>query len=93
MSAPGRSQALAPEPFKGEGSRVSATTESTLHFVDPRQFKARTAEAVDDAHLRASFRSAMDFLQSKRASHFGDVDEFETLRDVGRAKRASAAPS
>ncbi|MDE2371749.1 MAG: iron-sulfur cluster-binding protein [Burkholderiales bacterium] len=66
---------------------MNAATESTLHFVDPRQFKARTAEAVDDAHLRASFRSAMDFLQTKRAAHFGNVDEFEALRGVGRAIR------
>ena len=43
-----------------------------LHFVDPSHFKANTREAVGDAHLRSSFRSAMDFLQAKRAAHFGE---------------------
>ena len=63
------------------------TTESTLHFVDPRQFKANTREAVDDPHLRRSFRSAMDFLQAKRAAHFHDTTAFDTLRHVGEAIR------
>ena len=58
-----------------------------LHFVDPRQFKANTRVAVDDAHLRRSFRSAMDFLQGKRAAHFGDAAAFEQLRGVGEAIR------
>jgi L-lactate dehydrogenase complex protein LldF len=63
------------------------TTEAPLHFVDPRQFKANTREAVDDAHLRRSFRSAMDFLQAKRAAHFHDTTAFDTLRHVGEAIR------
>jgi len=58
-----------------------------LHFVDPRRFKANTQEAVGDAHLRASFRSAMDFLQAKRAAHFGEAEAFEPLRHVGEAIR------
>jgi L-lactate dehydrogenase complex protein LldF len=64
-----------------------------LMFVDPRQFKANTRVAVDDAHLRKSFRGAMDFLQSRRAAHFGvtgkvaDNSAFEALRDVGRSIR------
>ncbi|MBL8313867.1 MAG: lactate utilization protein, partial [Rubrivivax sp.] len=58
-----------------------------LQFVDPRQFKANTRVAVDDAHLRSSFRSAMDFLQTKRAAHFGDTAAFEELRAVGEAIR------
>jgi L-lactate dehydrogenase complex protein LldF len=64
-----------------------ATTEAPLHFVDPRHFKANTREAVDDAHLRRSFRSAMDFLQAKRAAHFEDGAAFEALRGVGEAIR------
>ncbi|MEX8497925.1 MAG: LutB/LldF family L-lactate oxidation iron-sulfur protein [Leptothrix ochracea] len=63
------------------------TSTAPLHFVDPRQFKANTRVAVDDAHLRRSFRSAMDFLQTKRAGHFGDVATFESLRGVGEAIR------
>ena len=66
---------------------AAATAEAPLHFVDPRRFKASTREAVSDAHLRKSFRSAMDFLQSRRASHFGDVDGFERLRGVGESIR------
>ncbi|MFM2342347.1 MAG: hypothetical protein RLZZ592_2000, partial [Pseudomonadota bacterium] len=62
-------------------------TEAPLTFVDPRQFKANTRVAVDDDHLRASFRSAMDFLQTKRAGHFSDRDGFEALRGVGEAVR------
>ncbi|MFM2068895.1 MAG: hypothetical protein RLZZ584_3804 [Pseudomonadota bacterium] len=78
---------------KSAGHSTGAT--ATLHFVDPRQFKANTRVAVDDAHLRRSFRGAMDFLQTRRAAHFGatggvagaDTTDFEQLRDVGRAIR------
>jgi L-lactate dehydrogenase complex protein LldF len=63
------------------------TSTAPLHFVDPRQFKANTRVAVDDAHLRRSFRSAMDFLQAKRAGHFADRVTFESLRGVGEAIR------
>ncbi|WP_157119003.1 LutB/LldF family L-lactate oxidation iron-sulfur protein [Azohydromonas lata] len=65
----------------------TAAAEAPMHFVDPRAFKTRTREAVDDAHLRRSFRSAMDFLQAKRASHFGDHASFDALRHVGEAIR------
>jgi L-lactate dehydrogenase complex protein LldF len=58
-----------------------------LHFVDPRRFKENAREAVNDAHLRASFRSAMDFLQAKRAAHFGASEVFDPLRHVGEAIR------
>ena len=66
---------------------TAASAVAPLHFVDPRHFKANTREAVDDAHLRASFRSAMDFLQTKRAAHFGDAAAFDELRHVGEAIR------
>ncbi len=69
-------------------TRVAA---EPLHFVDPRRFKANTRVAVDDADLRRSFRSAMDFLQSRRAAHFGGTSaaepHFESLRRVGEAIR------
>ncbi len=64
-----------------------AVHEAPLQFVDPRQFKARSQVAVDDEHLRRSFRSAMDFLQGKRAAHFGDAPAFDSLRQVGEAIR------
>lgn len=66
---------------------AGAVAEATLNFVDPRRFKANTQVAVDDPHLRRSFRSAMDFLQAKRAAHFSDSAAFETLRGVGEAIR------
>ncbi|WP_088282668.1 LutB/LldF family L-lactate oxidation iron-sulfur protein [Ideonella sp. A 288] len=72
-------------------SAAAGATVAPLHFVDPRHFKANTQEAVDDAHLRRSFRSAMDFLQTKRAAHFGgtsaQLPHFEALRGVGEAVR------
>ncbi|MDP1647120.1 MAG: LutB/LldF family L-lactate oxidation iron-sulfur protein, partial [Rubrivivax sp.] len=68
-------------------ARAGAAAEMPLNFVDPRRFKANTQVAVDDPHLRASFRSAMDFLQTKRAAHFSDGAAFETLRGVGEAIR------
>ena len=68
-------------------STTHVKPEASLSFVDPRHFKANTRSAVDDAGLRRSFRSAMDFLQGKRAAHFGDQAEFERLRHVGEAIR------
>lgn len=70
----------------------ATATEAPLHFVDPRAFKARTREAVDDAHLRRSFRSATDFLQAKRAAHFGDAAGFDALRHVARPSANTACP-
>ena len=68
-------------------TEAGGAQDAPLHFVDPRQFKANTRVAVDDAHLRQSFRSAMDFLQAKRAAHFGDAEAFDALRHVGEAIR------
>jgi L-lactate dehydrogenase complex protein LldF len=64
-----------------------SSSASPLQFVDPRRFKANTRAAVDDAQLRSSFRGAMDFLQSRRASHFGAAEVFDPLRKVGEAIR------
>ena len=66
---------------------TSALPGAPLQFIDPRRFKANTREAVDDAHLRRSFRGAMDFLQTRRAAHFADTDAFERLRRLGEALR------
>jgi L-lactate dehydrogenase complex protein LldF len=68
-------------------ARSGAAVQAPLAFVDPRRFKANTQQAVDDAHLRQSLRSAMDFLQNKRAAHFSDTAAFEALRGVGEAIR------
>jgi L-lactate dehydrogenase complex protein LldF len=68
-------------------AHTRAGAAAPLHFVDPRRFKANAREAVDDAQLRISFRAAMDFLQARRASHFGDGAAFEALRRVGESIR------
>ena len=68
-------------------SATPAAPAAPLQFIDPRRFKANTREAVDDAHLRRSFRGAMDFLQTRRAAHFADTDAFERLRRLGEALR------
>jgi L-lactate dehydrogenase complex protein LldF len=51
-----------------------------LKFVPAGQFKARTAAAVADPHLRRSFRTAMDYLVGKRAAHFPDGAALERQR-------------
>ena len=70
---------------------MNAPHSAPLQFVDPRRFKAQTHEAVSDAHLRQSFRGAMDFLQARRAAHFGALSDaqahFEPLRRTGEAIR------
>ncbi len=61
-----------------------------LQFVPPADFRQRARQALDDPELRASFRGAMDFLQSKRIVQFPDGDELEQLRDLGEAVRQHA---
>ncbi|HMW17094.1 MAG TPA: LutB/LldF family L-lactate oxidation iron-sulfur protein [Accumulibacter sp.] len=51
-----------------------------LKFVPASEFKERSGEAVNDAHLRRSFRGAMDFLIGRRAAHFTDLAAFERQR-------------
>ena len=62
----------------------------TLHFVAPENFHRRAKTALDDPKLRASFRGAMDFLQTKRSGQFPDTKELEQLRDIGEAIRKHA---
>ena len=59
----------------------------TLHFVPAAEFKARSADAVSDEHLRHSFRGAMDFLMAKRAAQFPDPDALETQRTLAEQIR------
>jgi L-lactate dehydrogenase complex protein LldF len=61
-----------------------------VHFHSAADFAARSRAAVNDAGLRRSFRSAMDFLQAKRRAQFGDAEELRTLRDLGAAIRRHA---
>jgi L-lactate dehydrogenase complex protein LldF len=64
--------------------------EQTMHFVAPESFHQRARTALNDPKLRASFRGAMDFLQTKRSSQFPDASELEHLRDIGEAIRQHA---
>ena len=65
-------------------------TTSPLQFVSTQDFHARSRAALDDPHLRQSFKGAMAFLQDKRRSQFGDDDELQRLRDLGEAVRQNA---
>ncbi|MRV76817.1 iron-sulfur cluster-binding protein [Duganella sp. FT92W] len=65
-------------------------TGQTMHFVAPEDFHQRARAALNDPKLRASFRGAMDFLQTKRSSQFPDASELEHLRDLGEAIRQHA---
>lgn len=65
-------------------------TGQPMHFVAPEDFHQRSRAALNDPKLRASFRGAMDFLQTKRRSQFPDASELEHLRDLGEAIRRHA---
>ena len=59
----------------------------------PREGFARPQPraAVDDAHLRQSFRGAMDFLQAKRAAQFPDPAELSSAARRSARRSASTA--
>jgi L-lactate dehydrogenase complex protein LldF len=61
-----------------------------VHFHAAGGFAERSRDAVNDAHLRRSFRGAMDFLQAKRQSQFPDGNELSALRDLGEGIRRHA---
>ncbi|MDY0038010.1 MAG: LutB/LldF family L-lactate oxidation iron-sulfur protein [Zoogloea oleivorans] len=44
-------------------------------------------DAVNDPHLRSSFRGAMDFLMAKRAAQFPDESELASLRTLSEGIR------
>ena len=58
-----------------------------IHYHADRDFTERSRVAVNDSAQRKNFRSAMDFLQAKRADQFPDADELAGLRDLGEAIR------
>jgi L-lactate dehydrogenase complex protein LldF len=61
-----------------------------IHFQPATGFADRSRAAVNDAHLRRSFRGAMDFLQAKRQAQFPDPGELSALCDLGAAIRRYA---
>ncbi|HNK03627.1 MAG TPA: LUD domain-containing protein, partial [Accumulibacter sp.] len=63
----------------------SATHE--LKFVPASEFRERSATAVGDAHLRQSFRAAMDFLIARRAAQFPDLAALEQQRRLAEQIR------
>jgi L-lactate dehydrogenase complex protein LldF len=46
------------------------TAGQPIAFVSAQALRARMHDAVNDPHLRQSFRGAMDFLMAKRAAQF-----------------------
>ena len=63
---------------------MTAPPPQPMHFTPTADFKARSAEVVADPQLRASFRTAMDFLMGKRAAQLPQVEDFELQRDLCR---------
>jgi L-lactate dehydrogenase complex protein LldF len=58
-----------------------------IAFVSAQALRERLHDAVNDPHLRASFRGAMDFLMAKRAAQFPDESELASLRTLSEGIR------
>ena len=58
-----------------------------IAFVSAQALRERMHDAVNDPHLRASFRGAMDFLMAKRAAQFPDESELASLRTLSEGIR------
>ncbi|MDD3328163.1 MAG: hypothetical protein PHW25_13870 [Zoogloea sp.] len=56
-------------------TQAQNTAGQPIAFVSAQALRARMHDAVNDAHLRHSFRGAMDFLMAKRAAQFPDEGE------------------
>ena len=63
------------------------TAGQPIAFVSAQALRARMHDAVNDTHLRQSFRGAMDFLMAKRAAQFPDEGELDSLRGLSEAIR------
>ncbi|MCV2215965.1 LutB/LldF family L-lactate oxidation iron-sulfur protein [Thauera sp. Sel9] len=68
-------------------STPQSNTAQPLAFVSAQALRKRIHEAVNDTHLRTSFRGAMDFLMAKRAAQFPDASELSSLRDLSESIR------
>ena len=66
-----------------------SSTEKPIAFVSAQALRERMHTAVNDPHLRTSFRGAMDFLMAKRAAQFPDESELASLRNLSQ-RRAGA---
>ena len=58
-----------------------------IAFVSAQALRERMHDAVNDPHLRSSFRGAMDFLMAKRAAQFPDESELASLRTLSEGIR------
>ena len=58
-----------------------------IAIVSAEALRQRIHGAVNDPHLRSSFRGAMDFLMAKRAAQFPDADELASLRSLSESIR------
>ncbi|MBS0542710.1 MAG: iron-sulfur cluster-binding protein [Proteobacteria bacterium] len=58
-----------------------------IAFVSAQALRERMHDAVNDPHLRKSFRGAMDFLMAKRAAQFPDESELDSLRTLSEGIR------
>ncbi|HNF62820.1 MAG TPA: LutB/LldF family L-lactate oxidation iron-sulfur protein [Rhodocyclaceae bacterium] len=58
-----------------------------ITIVSAEALRQRIHGAVNDPHLRSSFRGAMDFLMAKRAAQFPDADELASLRSLSESIR------
>jgi L-lactate dehydrogenase complex protein LldF len=56
-------------------------------FVSAQALRERMHDAVNDPHLRTSFRGAMDFLMAKRSAQFPDESELASLRTLSEGIR------
>ena len=65
---------------------MALTTQQTESF----DFQSNIANALSDQKLRGNLRSAMDTLMDKRQTVFPDVDEIESLREVGQSIKSRA---
>ena len=64
-----------------------SSTEKPIAFVSAQALRERMHTAVNDPHLRTSFRGAMDFLMAKRAAQFPDESELASLRSLSEGIR------
>ncbi len=64
-----------------------STQPQPIAFVSAQALRERMHGAVNNAHLRQSFRGAMDFLMTKRAAQFPDPAELESLRSLSERIR------
>jgi CheY-like chemotaxis protein len=104
MSAPGRSQALIPEPFKGEGTPVSDRQLRVLYVDDDRINTLLFAETCrGDRRLQvltaANPDDALDIAREARPEvlvvdlHMPDADGLQLLADLRRIEGLDRAPA